>query len=164
MIHKHMNLKMWLYSWKYGDLTGWTLFSQEYHSCDEIVFSILKYYWAKSWICNGFNYFTELNFSLRNSYQLFSIMYSDYIYTFFFSLLFYIFFWLYNLVCFLYKLYVFSILLTILHLSCGLLTFQSFSILLIIVNHRICSNVLSSSTKLLSCMELTLPQTVLSNL
>ena len=155
---------MWLYSWKYGDLTGWTLFSQEYHFCDEIVFSILKYYWAKSWICNGFNYFTELNFSLRNSCQLFSIICSEYIYTFYFSLLFYIFFDLNNLVSFFLQIVCLLYLLTILHLSCGLLTFQSFSILLIIVNHRICSNVLSSSTQLLSCMELTLPQTVLSNL
>ena len=74
------------------------------------------------------------------------------------------FFDLNNLVSFLYKLYVFFILLTILHLSCGLLTFQSFSILLIIVNHRICSNVLSSSTQLLWCMALILPQIILSNL
>ena len=44
-----------------------------------------------------------------------------------------------------------SILITISHLSYGLLTFQSCLILLIIVNHRICSNVLSSSTRLLYC-------------
>ena len=103
-------------------------------------------------------------FRLEIVINYFSIMYSDYVYTFLFSLLFYFFFDLNNLVCFLYKLYVFSILLTILHLSCGLLTFQSFSILLIIVNHRICSNVLSSSTRLLCCMALTLPQAVLFNL